>query len=78
MDFMGLIGNLKAYEMEWKVREENAPQKKKNVAFKATPPISVEVDDFEQDDNEELSLLVKNVRRMFHKKGRFNNRKGRW
>jgi len=78
MDFIGLIGNLKTHEMERQVREDKGPQKKKSIAFKASPTFSKDDEEFEQDDNEELSLLVKNVWRMFHKRGRFNNRKGRW
>ena len=78
MDFVGLVWNLKTHEMERKVREDKAPQKKKKVAFKATPTIFNEHDDFDQEDDEELSLLVKNLRKMFHKRGRFNNWKGRW
>ena len=70
---MGLIGNLKTHEMERKVREEMAPQKKKVIAFKFTPTISD--DDDEEEDDEELSLLVKNVR--IYNKDKFNNRR-RW
>ena len=61
MDFMGLIGNLKTHGMERKVREDKASQKKKNIAFKATPTFSDGDEDLEQDDDKELSLLVKNV-----------------
>ena len=50
MDFLGLIKNLKTYEMERKVRADNALLKEKNIAFKATPTIS---DDNEDLDNEE-------------------------
>ena len=69
MDFMGLIENLKTREIERKVREDKAAQKKKSTAFKVTPTFF--------NDDEELSLLVKNVRRIFHKRGKFNNRKRR-
>ena len=72
MDFMGLIGNLKTHEMERKVREDKVLPKKKNIAFKSSQILS---DDNEEDDDEEFSLLVKNVKRMFHKRGRFNNYK---
>jgi len=55
--------------------------KKKNVAFKSTSILSndnEDIDSDDHDDDEELSLLVKNVRRMFHKRGRFHNyRQGR-
>jgi len=45
MELIGLIGNLKTYEMEWKAREEKAPQKKKVLTFKFTPTISNEEED---------------------------------
>ena len=54
--------------MERKAREETTPQKKKTIAFKSTPTIS--------DDDEDLSLLVRNVRRMYNK-AKINNRR-RW
>jgi len=69
-----LIGSLKTHEMEMKVRKKMAPQKKKMIAFKSTPTIS-DIDNEEEDD-EELSLLAKNVRRMYNK-AKFNNRR-RW
>jgi len=69
MELISLIGNLKTHEMERKAREEMEPQKKKMIAFKCTPTIS-------DDDDKELSLLVKNVRRMYNKT-MFNNRR-RW
>ena len=70
--FMRLIGNLKTHEMERKVREDQVLPQKKNVTFKSTPILSDENEDI---DDEELFFLVKNVRRMFHKRGRFNNYK---
>ena len=69
MELIGLIGNLKTHEMERKAREEIASQKKKMIAFKTTPTIPDE-------DDEDLSLLVKNVRRMYNK-AKFHNRR-RW
>ena len=69
MELIGLIGNLKTHEMERKVREEMAPQKKIVITFKSTPTIS-------DDDDEEFSLLVKNIRRIYNK-AKFNNRR-RW
>ena len=42
------------------------PQKKKIIAFKSTPTIS--------DDDEDLPLLVRNVRRMYNK-AKINNRR---
>ena len=76
IEFIGLIGSLKTYEMERKVREEKALQKKKTIAFTASPIISNDDEEDEQEDDE-LSLLVKKVWRLYHK-SRFNNRKGRW
>ena len=38
------------------------PQKKKTIAFKSTPTISDDVD--EEEDDEDLSLLLRNIRRM--------------
>ena len=74
INLIGLIGNLKTNEMERKTRKEMAPQKKKMIAFKSTPTISN--DDDEEEGDEEFSLLVKNVRRMYNK-AKFNNRR-RW
>jgi len=75
IDFMGLIGNLKTHEMERKVIKDKVVPKKKIVAFKSTLIRSDdnEVIDNEENVDEELSLLVKNMRRMFYKRGRFNN-----
>jgi len=38
MELIGLIGNLKTYEMEIKAREEKAPLKKKSLSFKPLLP----------------------------------------
>ena len=67
MDFMRLIGNLKIHEMKRKVREDKVLPKKKNVAFKSSPILSDDNEDLnnEEKDDEELSLLVKNIRRIF-------------
>ena len=46
--------------MERKAREEMAPPKKKDIAFKSSSTYSDEDD--EEKDDEDLSLLVKNVR----------------
>ena len=51
MELIGLIGNLKTHEMERKVREEMAPQKKKMIAFKSTPTISDDDDEEEKDED---------------------------
>ena len=71
MELINHIGNLKTHEMEKMAREETRPQKKKSIAFKSTSNIS---DDEEND--EELSLLVRNVKIMYHKK-KLNHRR-RW
>ena len=72
MELIGLIENLKTHEMKRKAREEMAPQNKKMLAFKSTPTISDDYD--EEEDGEELSLLVKNVRRTYNK-AKLNNRR---
>jgi len=69
MELIGLIGNHKTHEMERKAIEEMVPQKKKVIAFKTTFT-------FSDEDDEELSFLVKNVRRLYNK-AKFNNRR-RW
>jgi len=66
---MVYIGNLKTHEMKRKDREEKAPQKKKTLTFKSTLTIYGE-----EEDDEDLSLLLKNVRRMYQK-AKFNNRR---
>ena len=71
MELISLIENLKTHEIEKNVREEVAPQKKKSLAFKST---STNYDD--EEDDEELSLLVRNVKRMYHK-NKLNHRR-RW
>ena len=58
--------------MKRKDKEEMAPQKKKMIAFKSTPTIS----DKDDEDDKDLSILVKNVKRMY-KIVKFNNRR-RW
>jgi len=73
MELIGLIGNLRTHEMERKVREEMAPQKKKTITFKSTPTIS-DNDDEQEEEDEGLFLLVRNVRRMYNK-AKFNNRR---
>ena len=71
IELIGLISNLKTHLMERKAREKMAPQKKM-IAFKSTPTFSDE--DNEEEDDENLSHLVKNVRRMYNK-AKFNNRR---
>ena len=69
MDFTGLIKNLKTHEMEYKDIEKQDTKKKKNIAFRCFSSDNEDLD-HEDDDNEELSLLIKNVRRM---RGKFNS-----
>jgi len=77
MDCKGLIENLKTHEMERKDREERDTKKQKSLAFKCSSSDNEDLD-HEEDDEEKLSLLVKNIRRMFYKSGRLNSyRKGR-
>ena len=71
LELIGLIGKLKTHEMEWKAREEMAPQKKM-IVFKSTPTIYD--DDEEEEDDEELFLLVKNARKIYNK-DKFNSRR---
>ena len=52
---MGLICNLKTHEMERKAKEEKAPQKKNNLAFKATPIFSDDDEENEQEVDKELT-----------------------
>ena len=60
MELISLICNLKTHEIERKAREEKALQKKKMLAFKPTPTIFDEDDD-QEEANEDLFLLAKNV-----------------
>ena len=55
---MGLIGNLKAHEMEKKVIEDKVLPKRKNVAFKSTSILSDDNEDInnEEDNDEQLTL----------------------
>ena len=61
MELISLIGNLKTHEMEKKAREEAVPQKKNSIAFKSSST------NYDDEDDEELSLLVRNVKRMYRK-----------
>ena len=68
------IGNLKTHEINIKAREDSEPQKKVGVAFKASPRkhkkksvATPTISDDEKEDDEELTLFVKNMRRMYHK-----------
>ena len=74
MDIYGFIGNLKTYEMEMemKVREERETLKKKAIAFKATLS-SFNEDESSEDDDEDFTMLIRKVEKMFYKKGRQSN-----
>ena len=69
MDFFGFIGNLKTHEMKMKVREERETPKKKAIAFKATPS-TIDKEDSSKDGDEDFSMLIRRVGKIFYKKGR--------
>ena len=50
----GAHRKLETHEIERKLKEEKALQNKKSIAFKDTPTISDEDEDFEQDDDEHV------------------------
>ena len=60
--------------MRWKERLERRRHPKRTLAFKSTPSISDEEEDL--DDDEDLSLLVKNMSKMYNK-AKFENRRRR-
>ena len=64
--------------MERKVREDKTLQKKESITSKTTPTFSNDDEEFEIDDDEQLSLLVKNIWKMFYKRRGFNSHKDRW
>ena len=82
MELIGLIGNLKTHEMERKVRKEKAPQKKKILPsnlllpslMKTKKKMIISDGDEKEDDNKDLSLLIKNIRTMYTK-AKFKNRR---
>ena len=64
--------------MERKVRVEREPRKKRSVAFKATPSIS-EGNEIMDDDEDEFSMIMRKVEKMFFKQGKMNNhRRSKW
>jgi len=73
MDFSDFIGKLKTHDMEMKIREEREPQKRMNVTFKATPSIPEDEKFMNEDEEDEFSVLVRKVGKMFYKKGRMSN-----
>ena len=66
MELISLVCKFKTHEMERRAREEKSPQNKKILAFKSTLTIS-------DKNDEDLFLLVKNVRRMYSNT-KFENR----
>ena len=72
MELIGLIRNLKTHEMKRIARDEMAPPKKKAIAFKISSTYTNEDD--EEEGDEDLSLLLKNVQRMYNK-AKFQNRR---
>ena len=76
MDFSRFIENLKTHEMKMKVREERETPKKKAIIFKTT--LSTIDEDSSKDGDEDFAMLIRNVGKMFYKKGRQRNfRRGR-
>ena len=63
--------------MKMKVREEREAPKKKAIAFKATPS-SFDEDESSEDYDEDFTMLIRKVGKMFYKKDRQSNfRRGR-
>ena len=56
-----------------KVREGREPSKKKFIAFKATPSIAEEEESTGEGEEEDFSMLIRKVGKMFYKKGRMSN-----
>ena len=77
MNFSGFIGKLKNHEMKMKVREEKKTPKKKAITFNATPS-SFDEEESSKNSDEDFSMLIRKVGKMFYKKGRQSNfRRGR-
>jgi len=72
MDFSSFIENLKTYEMKMMVREERETPKKIAIAFKVTPSFSDE-EKSSEDGDEDFTMLIRKVGKMFYKKGRQSN-----
>jgi len=58
MDFFKFIENLKTHEMERKGREKREPQKKKIIAFKATPFIPKGDEIMDDEDEDEFARII--------------------
>ena len=63
MDFSGFNENLKIHEMEMEIQEEREPSKKKAIAFRATSSIPEKDESMDEDEEKELSMLVKRLAR---------------
>ena len=59
--------------MERKVKKEREPQKKKSVAFKATPSFQEDDEDMDEEDEDDFAMVVRKVGRMFYKQGKMSN-----
>ena len=58
--------------MKMKVKEERETPKKKAITFKATPS-SFDEEESSEDGDEDFSMLIRKVGKMFYKKGRQSN-----
>ena len=64
--------------MEMKVHEEREPPKKKSMTFKATPYIAEDDESMDKNEEEEFTMLVRKLGKLFYKKSRMSNyQKGR-
>jgi len=55
------------------VLEEREPQKKKNIAFRATPSIPEDDESMDGDEADEFAMLDRKIGKLFYKKGRMCN-----
>ena len=56
-----------------KVQEERKLPKKKTISFRATPSILEDDDSMDEEEEDEFSMLVRKVKKMFCKKARMSN-----
>ena len=86
IDFTAFMKNLNTNEMKMNAREDRESQKKISIALEASPrehkkigvATSTISEDDEQEDDELLTLLVKNMRRMYHKSEMRSNPREMW
>ena len=64
---LGSQGTSKLTKWREKLEKKREPQKKKSVAFKATPSIPKNEKDMDEDGEDEFSMIVRKVGRMFYK-----------